>query len=166
MRLARGVILAMMLAAGGGVLAGCDAFDSLDFLDTKKKLPGERRPVFPEGVPGVSQGIPAEYQKGYNEQQAAQTPDPATTAVQQIAPQDAPKEKPKARQASAPPKPPAAPRRPAPAQPAQQPQAQSSQGAPGAQTAPWPQQAQPQSQPQAQPQAAWPTPPNPNQFSR
>ena len=30
----------------------------LDFLDTKKKLPGERKPVFPEGVPGLEQGVP------------------------------------------------------------------------------------------------------------
>ncbi len=30
----------------------------LDFLDTKKKLPGERKPVFPDGVPGLEQGVP------------------------------------------------------------------------------------------------------------
>src|ERR1051326_7324671 len=33
--------------------------------DTKKKLSGERKPVFPEGVPGVPQGVPPELVKGY-----------------------------------------------------------------------------------------------------
>jgi hypothetical protein len=64
------------------VLAGCADFDmdSLDVfhLSEKKKLPGERKEVFPGGVPGVTQGIPPEYLKG-NQQQAdtALTPDAA-----------------------------------------------------------------------------------------
>jgi hypothetical protein len=64
------------------VLAGCADFDmdSLDIfnLNQKKKLPGERKEVFPDGVPGVTQGIPPEYLKG-NQQQAdtALTPDAA-----------------------------------------------------------------------------------------
>ncbi len=64
-------------------------------FDNKKKLPGERKPVFPEGVPGVTQGIPAELQKGYSEQAAQPTPDPATAAVQQLTAQPEAKEKPK-----------------------------------------------------------------------
>jgi hypothetical protein len=36
-----------------------------DFLSSKKKLQGERKPVFPEGVPGVSHGMPPELVKGY-----------------------------------------------------------------------------------------------------
>ena len=35
-----------------------------DFLDTKKKAPGERKPVFPEGVPGITQGVPKEMVRG------------------------------------------------------------------------------------------------------
>jgi hypothetical protein len=66
-RIHRIVILAT-LALAMPVLAGCSNFDpdSLDVfgLNEKKKLPGERRNVFPEGVPGVSQGIPPEYLKG------------------------------------------------------------------------------------------------------
>jgi hypothetical protein len=44
-------------------------------LNKKKKLPGERHEVFPNGVPGVSQGIPPEYLKG-NQQStdSVQTP--------------------------------------------------------------------------------------------
>jgi hypothetical protein len=56
-------------------LAGCGSFDPTQFdptaifesdlFNTKKKLPGERKPVFPEGTPGVSQGVPQELVKGY-----------------------------------------------------------------------------------------------------
>ena len=41
----------------------------LDLLDTKKKLPGERKPVFPEGVPGLEQGVPKDLYKGARQQQ-------------------------------------------------------------------------------------------------
>ena len=43
----------------------------LDFLDTKKKLPGERKPVFPDGVPGLEQGVPKELYKGAAQEQRA-----------------------------------------------------------------------------------------------
>ena len=46
-----------------------DPSDLLDFLDTKKKLPGERKPVFPEGVPGLEQGVPKDLYKGARQEQ-------------------------------------------------------------------------------------------------
>lgn len=53
-------------------LAGCDSFDPLDkFQDwdimasKKDPLKGERREVFPSGVPGVPQGVPPDMVKGY-----------------------------------------------------------------------------------------------------
>ena len=49
--------------------SGFDPSDLLDFLDTKKKLPGERKPVFPEGVPGLEQGVPKDLYKGSRQQQ-------------------------------------------------------------------------------------------------
>jgi hypothetical protein len=49
----------------------------LSFLDTKKPLPGTRHPVFPEGVPGVEQGVPKELYKGAQQNDLAAT-DPAT----------------------------------------------------------------------------------------
>jgi hypothetical protein len=59
------IVLIAGLVALAPVLAGCENFDfdKLDVfnLNQKKKLPGERHPVFPAGVPGVSQGIPPEY---------------------------------------------------------------------------------------------------------
>ncbi|MDQ2080997.1 hypothetical protein RA307_12460 [Xanthobacteraceae bacterium Astr-EGSB] len=172
MRRRRGLAFATLLLVVGVSVAGCESFDgfNLDFLDTKKKLPGERKPVFPEGVPGVSQGVPSEYIKGNDQAQQPQAPDAAAMAVQQIAPEPEAKPKPKPKTAAKP-KPTVrqtrAPSQQAPAQPAAAPQQP-----PQAQTAPWPQQQQQQQQqqqsawPQQQPQAAWPTAPNPNQFSR
>src|SRR3954463_4685673 len=43
------------------------------FGTAKKPLPGERRAVFPEGVPGVQQGVPQDLVRG-NQQQAVETP--------------------------------------------------------------------------------------------
>jgi hypothetical protein len=45
------------------------------FGTAKKPLPGERRAVFPEGVPGVQQGVPQDLYRG--NQQAIETPSPA-----------------------------------------------------------------------------------------
>ena len=60
MRRLQRLIAASVLIALSGAVAGCsssvsswDPMDMLDWLDTKKKLPGERKPVFPEGIPGV-----------------------------------------------------------------------------------------------------------------
>lgn len=158
---------AIGLAGAAALVSGCSgsAFDpdKLDFslFDTKQKLPGERKDVFPGGVPGVTPGVPPEMVKGYHEpadappeQKAAEAkPKPRPTVVEQTAeakPKPAPKphvvqHKPDPSQtasvqgttaaASA-----------APAAPASQP--------PGSQPLPWP--GQPQQQ--AQPQAAWPAP--------
>jgi len=68
-RMSRIVSLLAALAVVAPVLAGCESFDpdSLDpfGLNKKKQLPGKRELLFPEGVPGVSQGIPPEYRTGY-----------------------------------------------------------------------------------------------------
>jgi hypothetical protein len=67
-RVHRLALLATLLAISP-VLAGCENFDLDKFdifhLNDKKKLPGERKDVFPGGVPGVTQGVPPEYMKGY-----------------------------------------------------------------------------------------------------
>ena len=81
MRRPQRLIATAVLIALSGALAGCgstagfDPSDLLDFLDTKKKLPGDRKPVFPEGVPkdlykGARQDDP-------NAQAAAIAPPPA-----------------------------------------------------------------------------------------
>src|SRR5947209_18690111 len=90
------LIAAAVAVALSGALGGCsssmgnfDPSDLLDFLDTKKKLPGERKPVFPEGVPGLEQGVPKDLYKG-----ARQTDDPnAQVAAAPAAPPEEPKSK-------------------------------------------------------------------------
>jgi outer membrane biosynthesis protein TonB len=82
----------------GLLLVGCESFDPTAIFDseifnTKKKLPGERRAVFPEGTPGVPQGVPQELVKGY---QPPAEPDPqAQAAVEPVEPKAKPKPKPK-----------------------------------------------------------------------
>src|SRR3989441_12037875 len=74
MRRPQRLIATAVLVALSGALAGCgstgnfDPSDLLDFLDTKKKLPGDRKPVFPEGVPGLEQGVPKDLYKGTRQQ--------------------------------------------------------------------------------------------------
>jgi hypothetical protein len=82
------LIAACVLIAFSGVLGGCssggfDPSDLLDFLDTKKKLPGDRKPVFPDGVPGLEQGVPKSLYKGAQDQADV---DPAAAAAAQPAP--------------------------------------------------------------------------------
>ena len=86
MRRLRRVVLLVGLVAIAPVLAGCEDFDMDKFdvfgINQKKKLPGERKELFPEGVPGVTQGIPPEYLKGNQPPpETAQTPaaEPPTT---------------------------------------------------------------------------------------
>lgn len=146
------IVILVTLALAAPVLAGCANFDpdSLDIfgLNEKKKLPGERRAVFPEGVPGVSQGIPPEYLKGNQ-------PSPETAVV--IPPEP---EKPAAKKTAVvqPQKPK---RKPRPAAAQQQPAAQ--QQAPAPNQSPWPDQPQGQSAGSA----PWPNAaPAPGTFSR
>ena len=68
-----------------------DPSDLLDFLDTKKKLPGERKPVFPEGVPGLEQGVPKELYKGSRQEQIDQQN--AAAAAAAAPPPEEPKSK-------------------------------------------------------------------------
>ena len=74
----RGVgLLALTLAA-----AGCETLDKLDWFDEKKTpLSGERKPMFPEGVPGVNYGEPPP--QPANAPAAAETPaEPAPEPAQ------------------------------------------------------------------------------------
>jgi hypothetical protein len=107
---ASAVALALLLAGctKGGQFDPTEMFNS-DMFDTKKKLKGERTPVFPEGVPGATSGVPADLVKGYQpppEQPDADAavPGPAAPAAAEATkPKPKPKPKPKLAQ-----KPPAA----------------------------------------------------------
>jgi hypothetical protein len=161
MRRSQRIVLLATLIAIAPAIAGCADFDAdkLDIfhLNEKKKLPGERQPVFPEGVPGVTQGIPPEYIKGNEQQQTgAAIPMPQADGAAAAEPPKAeakPKPKPK-RTVKRKPKPkPAA----TAAAPAPQPQ-------PAAAPAPWP--APAQSTNTAPSTAPWPSAPPPGTFSR
>src|SRR5262245_56916378 len=98
----------LMLIAS--VLVGCTDFD-LDKLDVfglneKKKLPGDRKELFPGGVPGVTQGIPPEYMKRNQPppetaQAPATEPDKKTASTEEE-PKPKPARKPKPRTVSPP----------------------------------------------------------------
>ena len=85
------ILIALTSAlAGRSSMSGFDPSDMLDFLDTKKKLPGERKPVFPDGVPGLEQGVPKELYKGSRQQ--IEDPNAQSAAV---APAASPPQEPK-----------------------------------------------------------------------
>jgi hypothetical protein len=151
MRRMQRVVLLAGLVVLAPVLSACENFD-MDKLDVfglneKKKLPGERKPVFPEGVPGVTQGIPPEYRQGNQPPADAALTTPAgpdnaakKTAALEPEAKPKPKRKPKPRTVS---QPPAA-------------RNQDQQPAP----APWP------APGQASSTAPWPSAPPPGTFSR
>jgi len=95
-RLGSAAALALVIAGctKGGQFDPTEIFAS-DMFDSKKKLQGSREPVFPNGVPGTTQGIPPELMKGYQ-------PPPDETAEQAPPPEEKPKPKPKPKVASAP----------------------------------------------------------------
>jgi hypothetical protein len=100
MRRSQRLIAASVLIALSSALAGCstsltnfDPSDLLDFLDTKKKLPGERKPVFPDGVPGLEQGVPKDLYKGSAQERLDRQNAAAAAAT-------APPEEPKPKQAA------------------------------------------------------------------
>jgi hypothetical protein len=186
MRLFHRLTVLASLLAFAAPLAGCADFDvdKLDIfhLTDKKKLPGERRELFPGGVPGVTQGVPPEYMQGYQpppdqsaealppgakvnpgdeDASAALKPESKTAAVEPVEPVEKPKPKRKPK-----PQPVTAQRAPAqvtiqpanaakspwPATPSQA-QQQPAQG-------PWPDPKKPPDN------TAWPAPPPPGTFSQ
>jgi len=141
-------------------LAGCESFDPTAIFDTdifnpKKKLPGERRPVFPDGTPGVPQGVPAELVKGYQAPaEPAAAPKQATAEPAEPKPKPKPKPKVVAKPAeqSTPTPAPAQPTGPS-SQQSQWPDPPQTQRAPAASG--WP------GSPQPSGGVAWPDPPAP-----
>ena len=110
MRRSQRLIASAVLIAISGALAGCsggisswDPSDMLDWLDTKKKLPGERKPVFPDGVPGLEQGVPKELYKGASQEQIDQQNAQAAAAAAAAPPPPEAKPKRTAKSKSKPP---------------------------------------------------------------
>ena len=79
---------------------------STDIFNTKKKIAGDREPLFPNGVPGAETGVPPDLVKGYQpppEQAAVNDADaaPKPAAVEEK-PKPKPKSKPRVARAAAP----------------------------------------------------------------
>ncbi|MGH6728462.1 MAG: hypothetical protein ACREB8_18255 [Pseudolabrys sp.] len=182
------ILLLAVIVAVAPVLAGCESFDSDKFdifsLNEKKKLKGERKEVFPEGVPGVVQGLPPEYLNkqqstaekpssipmttsgGLPNDKSAAPVQPSKTAAVEPAPEPKPEAKPK-RKPKRKPKPHVAahPTKPVVSRPAAPAQASDEQKPP-----PWPAQKPAQSswpaqQGQGSSMEPWPTAPAPGTFS-
>jgi hypothetical protein len=107
---AAALVLALAGCTPGGQFDPTTLFAN-DTFDTKTKLKGDRQPVFPNGVPGTSSGVPQDLVKGYQPppDQAADTNAPDAAAEE--AAKNKPKPKPKPKVARAPAQPPAPPRR-------------------------------------------------------
>jgi hypothetical protein len=136
MRHHRLVLITSLLAFA---LAGCSSMDPTEWFNTKKPLPGERKDMFPQGVPGVPQGVPPELVEGYTPP-VEPVPEPLPVQEQKAKP----KPKPRPKVAAAP-------------RPAAAPQQTQQQG--GGQAA-WPDApAQGQAAPAPQSQSAFPDPP-------
>src|SRR5262245_38868679 len=187
------VTSALIVPLGGCASIG-DAIDptdwfSGDLFNSKKKLPGDRKPVFPEGVPGVSQGIPSDLVKGnqppplengYTATDTTSANPPPRPASGKSAPKTAPKTAARTDAANAdaakpeefepaPREKPKAKPKPKPATAERQPPAQERQpSSSSARRAPEPQQAeQPRSQQAGSGGAVqWPDPPQPRNSSQ
>jgi hypothetical protein len=172
-------VLTLPLASCASVSDSLDPTEwfSGELFNTKKKLPGDRKAVFPEGVPGVTQGIPPDLVKGNQQpplengyavtdtqspppRQATGKSAPKTAARTDATSTDAPKtdEYQPAPREKAKPKP-----KPKPATAERQPPAQPA----AARRAPEPQQEQPQRSQQAGSGGGvqWPDPPAPRNSS-
>jgi hypothetical protein len=124
-------------------LGGCVNFDPQDwfagdFFNRKKPLPGERRELFPGGVPGVSRGVPSELVKG---NQAAALQEQEAEEARAIVPEE-PKAAPKPK-----------------AKPKPKPKPRVVEDTSEPESRPTPVTVRPKAQPQQTQQVQWPDPP-------
>src|SRR5436305_5529358 len=119
----RSIVLIASLLASGVLLGGCSSMDPTEWFTAKKPLPGDRKEIFPGGVPGVPQGVPSELVEGYK-------PPPDQPPPQVAEEKPKPKPKPKPKIVAAP--------KPAPTPRAQTPGGQAPGGQMSGGSAPWP----------------------------
>jgi hypothetical protein len=173
---AAALVLALAGCTPGGQFDPTTLFAN-DMFDTKAKLKGDRQPVFPNGVPGTSSGVPQDLVKGYQPPPDQAADANAPDAAAQEAAKNKPQPKPKPKVARAPAQTPAAPPRrinvgPSPNQAplAAPPGAAPSQPASPQQSqqAPWPAPAPAAPAQQAVPtvESRWPDPPKPGTSSQ
>lgn len=174
--LAGGIVLVLAACTPGGQFDPTTIFAN-DVFDSKKPLQGQREPVFPNGVPGIENGVPPELVKGYQPppDQSADTaapaaPDGKKAAEAPAAATEAAKPRPKPRVARAPSQPQAQdpafnqkpPTRisvgPKPTAPAPAPQGTDSSQSVSSQSA-WPSPPSTAQQTSTSSQSVWPAPP-------
>jgi outer membrane biosynthesis protein TonB len=176
--LALSFALGLASCTKGGQFDPTTVFDT-DMFNTKSKLKGDRAPLFPNGVPGTTTGVPPDLVKGYQPPPEADTDATAPAVAEAPKPEPKPKPKPKLK-----PKPKVAVEKPPSSQPTridvgskqapmQQQAAPSSTAWPAPQTAqpsqtawPPPQQTMPASQTGQPSQSVWPNPPAPGKTSQ
>ena len=107
---AAALVLALAGCTPGGQFDPTSVFAN-DMFDTKAKLKGDRQPVFPNGVPGASSGVPQDLVKGYQPPPDQAADATAPDAAAQEAAKNKPKPNPKPKVARAPAQPPASPPR-------------------------------------------------------
>jgi hypothetical protein len=107
---AAALVLALVGCTPGGQFDPTTLFAN-DTFDTKTKLKGDRQPVFPNGVPGTSSGVPQDLVKGYQPPPDQAADANAPDAAAEEAAKNKPKPKPKPKVARAPAQPPAQPPR-------------------------------------------------------
>ena len=99
---------ALVVLSLGLALAACETMDKMNpFREKETPLPGDRKPLFPEGVPGVQFGAPPQQPTNSNipinapaagdQQQSQQQQTPAQEPQQARAPQPAPATKSKSK---------------------------------------------------------------------
>jgi hypothetical protein len=101
---ATALVLVLAACTPGGQFDPTTIFAN-DMFDNKKKLQGQREPVFPQGVPGTTSGVPQDLYKGYQpppDQAADADANGAPPAAAAAAEPEKPKPKPKPKVASAP----------------------------------------------------------------
>jgi hypothetical protein len=104
------LVLALAGCTPGGQFDPTTLFAN-DTFDTKTKLKGDRQPVFPNGVPGTSSGVPQDLVKGYQPPPDQAADANAPDAAAEEAAKNKAKPKPKPKVARAPAQPPAQPPR-------------------------------------------------------
>jgi hypothetical protein len=144
------VVAALAACTPGGQFDPTEALSS-DIFNTKKKIPGDREPLFPQGVPGAETGVPPDLVKGYQPPPEAPAIAASEPAGKAAAAQDPTKPKPK-------PKPKVA---RAPTPPAHDPAFDQKPVSPA--QSPWPASAPAQPPAQQPAQSPWPAPPRPAQ---
>ena len=112
-RVVRTILIASALAlplGGCGSMPDVPNFDPADWISgdifgTKKPLPGERKALFPEGVPGVARGVPQDLVKGNQPPPGAEgsgIAQEASLLAEEPKPKPKPKAKPKPKVAAKP----------------------------------------------------------------